>query len=301
MEELKKKLTIITPTYNRAYILNNCYISLINQTSCDFYWWIIDDGSTDETKELVNKWIEKGRLEIKYFKKPNGGKASALNLAFDKLDSEYWVCLDSDDVFDAQAVEKAIKELIDIQFDDRYCGLLALRNTINGDILGGKRIPKHIMDATVLEIVDKFKIRSEFIQFYKTVVTKNYRFPIVQNEKFIPPEYLSVELGKQYKFKISQETYCYCEYLPDGLTSKKVEVIKNNPRGYTLVVLQAFTLTEKFSKKILRCIKYISGCILSRDEDCLKNSPHKVLTITCYPLGFIVYMLRFKLSDRCMK
>ena len=76
----KHLITVVTPTYNRAYILHKAYESLKKQTCKSFCWMIIDDGSTDDTDELVKKWINENEIDIYYYKKDNGGKASALNL-----------------------------------------------------------------------------------------------------------------------------------------------------------------------------------------------------------------------------
>ena len=91
-------LTVFTPTYNRAYILQRCYESLVRQTSKDFIWLIIDDGSTDNTKSLVDQWIkEKNEFEIKYVYKENGGMHTGHNKAYELIDTELKVCIDSDD------------------------------------------------------------------------------------------------------------------------------------------------------------------------------------------------------------
>ena len=73
-------LSIITPTYNRAYILPKCYESLVNQTIKDFEWIVVDDGSTDNTENLINSFIKENKIDIKYVKQENGGKPSAHNL-----------------------------------------------------------------------------------------------------------------------------------------------------------------------------------------------------------------------------
>ena len=67
-----KTLTIFTPTYNRGDILGNAYKSLKKQTNQDFIWLIVDDGSTDKTEDIVEKWIEENTIEIRYIKKENG-------------------------------------------------------------------------------------------------------------------------------------------------------------------------------------------------------------------------------------
>ena len=100
------KITVFTPTYNRAYCLNKCYESLKRQTNKDFEWLIIDDGSTDNTKYLVEDWIkEKKDFNIRYVYKENGGMHTAYNLAYEKIDTELSMNVDSDDFLTDTAIE----------------------------------------------------------------------------------------------------------------------------------------------------------------------------------------------------
>lgn len=267
---LENIITVVTPTYNRGYILEKCYESLKMQTCTSFIWMIIDDGSVDNTEEIVNQWIEEKIIEIIFFKKENGGKASALNLALDKVNTEYFVCLDSDDTFSLNAIELAINQLNNIKENSKYCGILALRTTPDGEVMGGKQIPDEVEEITLSEIGTKYKIRSELICFYKTGVISQYRFPEIQGENFISPAYLEHEISRSYKYLVSRSIFCYCEYLPDGLTKNKRNVIKKNPKGYTLVKCQSFELAGNFKSKSKHCIMYICGCILSEDMACIK-------------------------------
>ena len=90
-------LTIFTPTYNRANKLENVYNSLKNQISSEYEWLIVDDGSIDNTKKIVEKFINDSLLNVRYIKKDNGGKHTAHNLAVDEAKGKYFMCLDSDD------------------------------------------------------------------------------------------------------------------------------------------------------------------------------------------------------------
>src|SRR4051812_28952818 len=103
-----KKLTVFTPTYNRAYCLGNCYKSLVRQTCQDFIWLIIDDGSTDDTKELIEAWKKENKIEIKYVWQENRGMHGAHNTAYELIETELNVCIDSDDYMPDQAVEHII-------------------------------------------------------------------------------------------------------------------------------------------------------------------------------------------------
>lgn len=296
MHHDKVPLTIVTPTYNRAYILDECYNSLKNQTVKAFIWMIIDDGSSDNTEELVKNWQSEGHINIVYYKKLNGGKASCLNFAFDRVKSKYVVCLDSDDQFTPKAVEMALQRLEKVE-NVNYCGgLLALRTSTSGIVMGGKQIPEGKKYITIPELANKYKIRSEIICFYITDKVTKYRFPEYENEKFVSPAYIDLKMSKKYKFLVSRESYCICEYLPDGLTKNKIEVIKKNPRGYTSVIRESFELSTNFVIKSKNCLMYIAGNKLAGERKIIRSSPRKIMTFFYYPLGILAYVYRFKLK-----
>lgn len=89
-------VTVITPTYNRAYTLERLYNSLKNQTCKLFEWIIVDDGSADKTRALVENFSREKAIEIRYFYKENGGKHTALNLAMKFVRTPLTIIVDSD-------------------------------------------------------------------------------------------------------------------------------------------------------------------------------------------------------------
>ena len=285
-------LTVTTPTYNRAHTLPACYESLCKQTDLRFIWMIIDDGSKDNTESIVSEWIAEGKIKIVYLKKENGGKASALNLGIDNLTTPFAACLDSDDTFYPHAVEKALLELGSIVDDERYCGILALRNSPDGQVMGGKSIPKEMTAVTGADVMLKLSLSTEYICFYKTAILKNYRFPVFEGEKFVSPAWIMYTITQNYFYKTSWEAYCCCEYISDGLTKNKKKVIKNNPHGYTAVKLLSFNLAPTLKLKIRNGIMYDYGCILGKDRDFLKNAHHKLLALLLYPAGLFVALTR---------
>ena len=218
-------ITVITPTYNRAYVLNNCYNSLCRQTDKRFVWMIVDDGSTDNTDELVKKWIQEKKIEILYLKKENGGKASALNVAIDLLETNYAVCLDSDDIFYANTISLAVKCLEATEDDETCCGILALRNNPDGSVMGKVEIPKKYKNITAADVFLKLNLNTELICFYKTDILKQYHFPEFIGEKFVSPAWMQYQITQKYHYKTCWEKLCCCEYFADGLTKNKKNVI----------------------------------------------------------------------------
>lgn len=289
-----KELTIVTPTYNRAYVLNKAYQSLVNQTNKSFKWLIIDDGSSDNTEEFVSKLIEKREIEIEYIRKKNGGKASALNIGLDKIATPYCVCLDSDDWFSENAVELALNLLKEEKENSRCCGILAIRNNPDGSCMGNKKIPSSFKYITMDDLYNKIGFASELICFYKSEIVKQYRFPIFENEKFMPPSWFHYKLCESYYFRTSWDCLCFCEYIPDGLTRNKRKVIANNPKGYTLIKRISFQNSKGIKRKIKNGITYDCGAIISKDKDWLKKAPYKLTAVLCFPIAMGMYYLCYK-------
>ena len=132
----KPLITLFTPAYNRAYTLHLCYESLLRQTSKNFKWLIIDDGSTDNTRELVNRWIKKDNgFQIVYIYKENGGMHTAHNTAYENIDTELNVCIDSDDYMTDDAIEKIVDKWNTYK-NEKYAGIVALDIYNNGEIIG---------------------------------------------------------------------------------------------------------------------------------------------------------------------
>ncbi len=287
-------LTIITPTYNRAHTLPACYESLCGQTNKGFMWMVIDDGSSDHSEELVSSWIEERKILISYRKKENGGKASALNMAMDLLDTQYAVCLDSDDTFYPQTVEFALKNLDEIKDDEKCCGILALRNNPDGSVMGGKSIPENVKQATAADIFMKYRLTGELICFYKTKILKKFRFPEFEGEKFVSPAWMQYQVTQDYSFAISRDRLCCCEYIADGLTKNKRKIIVKNPKGYTCVKRWSFDLAPTVPLRIKHGIMYDCGCILGKDINWFKNARHKAWAVALMPAAYFVTLIRFR-------
>ena len=138
------KFTIFTPTYNRAYLLEELYDSLKSQTFKDFEWLVVDDGSLDDTRQIVEKFINEKILNISYYYKDNGGKQRAYNYALDKAKGELFICLDSDDKYVPNGLEIILKYWIKNEKNSKIAGMGYISTYPNGDIIGTK-FPKNEM------------------------------------------------------------------------------------------------------------------------------------------------------------
>lgn len=292
---INKLVTVFTPTYNRKESLKICYSALLKQSSQNFKWQIIDDGSTDETESLVKNWIDEGLLDIEFIRKKNGGKASAINISLEKSSTLLWLCLDSDDYLLPNAIEIIEKNYKSIEHNDDICGMFSLRANPDGSPMQNISIPKKLKLSTQNNIRYKLSIPPEYLHVFKTEIIRKYPYPIIEGEKYIPLSYIYDQLDEKYKYLIIHDSIMVCEYQLDGITNNKINLIKKNPIGYSLYKEQLIKLAPSYLLKIKSCITYISSSLLSRKNP-FRISSYKLLVFLCFPLGLIDYFVRYRFN-----
>ena len=233
-----EKIAVFTPSYNRAYILSNLYNSLVGQTDKNFDWLVIDDGSTDNTKELVNAFIKDAKIDITYLYKNNSGKPAAINDAA-KLAKGNWIFIvDSDDYLTYDAIEKVHYYLEDIKNDDSFAGIAGRRGNSKGKSLATKDCLKNkkYIDATVVQYRFVDKVRGDHAEVVRKSLLQKYPFPILNNEKFMLESYFWISLSNEgYKFRWFNDIIYICEYLDDGLTNAGKKLSYKNPLSKSYV------------------------------------------------------------------
>jgi glycosyltransferase involved in cell wall biosynthesis len=187
--------TVFTPSYNRAHTLHRVYESLLAQTFTDFEWLIVDDGSTDNTKELVASW--QAPFPIRYIYKENGGKHTAFNLGVQEAKGELFLTFDSDDSCVPEALETFFEVWQGIEHKETFAGVTALCVNENGDIVGDKFV-SDICDATYLEDKYVYKIKGEKWGFQRTDVLKEFPFPEPEGLKLVSEGYVWARISSKY-------------------------------------------------------------------------------------------------------
>lgn len=282
-------LTVFTPTYNRAYTLHRCYESLCRQTSKDFMWLIIDDGSTDNTKELVNEWIQKDNgFEIKYVYKENGGMHTGHNKAYELIDTELNVCIDSDDFMPDNAVE-IITEFWKKYGSDKYSGIASLDNDEEGNIIGTK-FP-YQKSIKLCDFYDQGG-KGDKNLIYRTEVMKKYPpYPEFEGEKFVPLDYKYLLADQEYDLLILNEPTCTVEYMEDGSSLNMFKQYYKNPRGFAFMRKIHMKYDKGFVKKFKTCIHYVSSSFISKNKNFVSESHNKLFTVLAIPFGVCLYGL----------
>lgn len=283
-----KMLTIFTPTYNRAYCLKNCYESLLCQTSNDFVWLIIDDGSTDNTREIVNSWIKENKIEIRYYWQENQGMHGAHNTAYEFIDTELNVCIDSDDHMPNHAVEKIVSFWKEFG-NDKVSGMIGL-DSYNDDKIIGTKLPSNLTTSTLFDLYYKHDVTGDKKLVYRSDLTRKYPYPIFQNERYVGLAYKYYMLDKEYELLLFNEILCCVEYLPDGSSLNMFNQYRKNPRGFAFYRKELMQLPfARRSFKFRQAIHYVSSSIMIKNWWFLIESPLKSLTFLAIPFGLLLY------------
>ncbi len=243
-------ITVCTPTYNRAHLLPDLYNSLQKQTCKDFEWIVVDDGSTDNTENLVDGWLHNESFAVRYCKKPNGGKPSAINCGLDMARGEYFWIVDSDDTVTPQAVESCIRWIETLPQNKKFAGVGGLRGDKNGGIIG-TTFDGEFVDATTLERA-KHNICGDKSEVFLTSLLRQFPFPSFDGEKFVPEALIWNRIAQAgYKIRWFNEIIHITEYLEDGLTKNTDRLLINNWKGYSLYVRELLKSSAPLKDKIL--------------------------------------------------
>ncbi|WP_226655115.1 glycosyltransferase family 2 protein [Pseudalkalibacillus hwajinpoensis] len=283
-----KKLTIFTPTYNRAYCLSNCYESLKRQTNMDFVWLIIDDGSTDETEKLIFKWMEERVIEILYIQQENQGMHGAHNTAYEVIETELNVCIDSDDFMPDDAVDK-ILTCWDKYGSNEVSGIIGLDAYTDGSIIG-TRLPKGLKQSTLFQLYQKHRVTGDKKVVYRTELTRDFPYPLYENEKYVGLAYKYYKLDQYFEMILLDEVLCYVEYLEDGSSYNMFNQYRRNPRGFAFYRRELMKLPfANYLFKFRQAIHYVSSSMMGKNLNYLREAPSRVMTLSATPFGIVLY------------
>ena len=288
-------LTVFTPTYNRAYILPQCYASMRRQTCQDFVWLVVDDGSTDGTRELVQTWqSEDNGFELRYVYQENQGMHGAHNLAYETIDTVLNTCIDSDDYMPDDAVEKILRFWESCPPRDDIAGFLALDEDKQGNIIGTP-LPADKAPMTSYDVYYKYGVKGDKKFILRSDLTRLHPYPIFPGEKYVNLATKYSLLDRDYKLWLLNEPVCIVEYLPDGSSRNMIRQYFRNPRGFAYSRKLCMQLPfASFRFRFVQAMHYVSSCLILSDRRWLSDSPCKALTLLAAPAG-VLWWLRLRI------
>ncbi|WP_138752517.1 glycosyltransferase family 2 protein [Paenibacillus sinopodophylli] len=283
-----KTLTVFTPTYNRAYCLHQVYESLRRQTCKDFEWLIIDDGSSDDTEALVAGWAATQELSITYVYQHNQGMHGAHNTAYEHIETELNVCIDSDDYMPDDAVEQIVS-FWHTNRSDSVCGFVGLDAYGDGRIVGST-FPEGLSSSTLFDLYHKHGVTGDKKLVYRTVLTKQHPYPLFEGERYVGLDYKYHLLSQNYELLLLNKVLCHVEYLADGSSRNMLMQYRRNPNGFVFYRRSLINMPIGGLKfKYRQAIHYVSSGLLSKNGQWVKEAPSKLLTIAALLPGLLLF------------
>lgn len=289
-------LTVFTPLYNRINTLKRTYESLKRQTCKDFIWLIVDDGSTDNPYDVIKKWLEKDNgFEIKYVYKENGGMHTAHNTAYENIDTELNVCVDSDDYMPDNAVE-LIVNCWNENKNKGYAGIIALDFADSTKKVIGKELPTYEESTTLMGYYNNGGFGDKKLIYRTDIIKAIPPYPVFDNEKYVALAYKYHLIDEKYELKILNECVCIVDYQMDGSSTNMYRQYVRNPKGFAFWRKEQMKHSINIKQKFKACIHYVSSSLIAKNKHFVKESPEKFLTVLSIPIGYILKVIVMKKS-----
>lgn len=282
-------LSIVTPTYNRAHLLKNCFASLQNQTDSDFEWIIVDDGSTDNTQEIVSTF-QSDLFPVISVRKENGGKHTALNTAMEHVRGQYVLILDSDDMLTEDAVSLIRNKWKSYANDQNVAVLILLRGHSKADPLCTGTICDQ--PTEMLRYKRRHIHSSDCCEVIRADVMRQFPFPVFENERFLSEGALWNRVALQYQCVYVNEVIYICEYLEGGLTKSGRGMRIRNPKGGMYSSKLNMHPRNYFSRRVKNgllycCYGFFAGL---SPRSILAETPYKLLVLLCLLPGWLLFL-----------
>lgn len=293
-----KSITIFTPTYNRSNYLKILYESLVKQSNKNFIWLIIDDGSTDGTESLIKEFIKEDKILINYIYQENSGKYIAHNKAVLYCNTEFFMCVDSDDYLDSHAIEwlfDCIEE--NKKSEITFEGIVAPRHWSNGKITC-KNFPKKTIKTKICILNDVYRIKGETVILFVTEVLKKYKIPKFLNEKFASEEILYNQFDATNNVLTLNKPICYMEYLNDGLTKNIFNTWLQNPMSTEYLLHSRYNTTYGIKmlhllNKRIKTIIFQGAVAIALKNNPLEKCSNKILMLLLLPFSVVIKFRKF--------
>lgn len=284
-------VTVLTPTFNRGGRLQSLWNSLQKQTVKDFEWLVVDDGSTDGTKDLITQLQEKSDFPIRYIYKSNGGKHTALNVGIQTICSELIFIVDSDDCVTDDAVESILKIHKKYRSQNNICGYAFLRAFPDGKVNGKKFDVDEKIGSYIDVRVNGNDTGADKAEVFKTHCLKEFPFPEYPNEKFLGEDLVWVRMARKYEMVHINKAIYVGNYLEDGLTNNRRKHNIASPIGCMHRAEEFMEPDLKTRYRIKGGLQYIVYGRFAgvKVVDLIRKSRHKVLATVCTPGGLFLH------------
>ena len=248
-------ISVFTPAYNRAHLLPRLYESLESQSCKDFEWVVVDDGSRDNTREVVEQFTAAASFPVKYIYQENGGKHRAINRGAQEAQGELFFIADADDWLTETAVEVVVNEFDAIKEDASFAGVCGLDAYEDGRIVGSG-LPGDVLDCTAHEIRFRYHVTGDMKEVFRTSVMREFPFPDNEGERFCPEALVWNRIALKYKLRYFNKSIYIAEYQPDGLTANIMRVRHFSPLATMATYAELYHASVPMRERIKAAINY---------------------------------------------
>lgn len=298
-------ITVFTPTFNRAEHLIRLYESLVKQDFRSFEWVIVDDGSDDNTADVVARFRTENRVAIHYEVQPNSGKHIAINRGAVLAAGELFFIVDSDDMLPERALSSIHghwQRLLAEGNVAQYAGLCGLRLYPSGTVIGGG-VDYEVLDASLIDYRYRKGYRGDKAEVFRTDIVRSYPFPVIVGEKFCTEALVWNRIGLAYQFRFFNEGIYMCEYLEGGLSANSFHLRRESPRYASLYYAELLNMPGiSFRQRLRAAINFWRFAVYNKKDSFgekyrLANQPWSIAVL---PVGYFLYCMR-KLRGKTVK
>ena len=289
---MKYLFSVFTPTFNRANTIGRVYEHLCKQTLHNFEWIIVDDGSVDNTEEIVRKWINENKISIVYIKQKNGGKHRAFNRAVQIAQGEIFICLDSDDYYVETALEIIYSYHLKHKDNPLLAGFSCNSLDLHGNLIGTS-LPVDELIISHYDLYNSLSVKGDKGLIYYTHILKKYPFPEFKNEFFVTEALVLNRISLRYKICCIKQNLGIIDYQNDGLSSKYRCLCLRNPNGYALYINERNYFKLSFKNYVINAASYVRYSLFARKSfrDIYKEAINRRWTfMIAYLLGVLLYV-----------
>lgn len=283
-------ITILTPTYNRSNLLPALFESLLRQTSKDFEWLIVDDGSSDNTKEVLKRMSQGSIFPVRYFYKRNGGKHTAVNMGVKNARGQLVLILDSDDELPPTAIADIAEAYKPIKGRQEFAGVCGYMAHRDGQVIGHPLVE---VDASEIVLRYKYNVCGDMCEVFRTDVLREFPFPEIKDERFCPECLVWNRIARKYRLHVFPKVVYLRDYLDGGLTSNIVRIRMQSPVASMMTYVEMLDLDIPRSQKVKAAINYwrFQAC-LTADHAREVNAAIPNVSFVWYwakPLGLLMH------------
>ena len=280
-------LTIITPTYNRGGLLGRLHESFKKQSFTDFEWIIVDEGSTDNTKQVVEEFVANNTFCVRYLYKRNGGKHTALNVGIKNALGKYIFIADSDDLLLPNCLSTLYEKSALTELNPDLGGMAGINCTIEGKRIGSG-LPQATIECSPIDIRYKYRVTGDLSEVFKTSVLQEFPFPEIPGEKFCPEVLVWNRIGQKYKLLYFNQEIYVRDYQQGGLTEKITKIRMKSPIASTTCYAEMVSLKLPFKEKVKAATNYWRFRFCCKEK---KNVAKIGWLWKCVcPLGWLMHM-----------